>query len=131
MPCFVHVSRRSPQSGCKHTHSDSSHCEQSRTGRAAGVTVAPAAARVREGDVVPADHRTLGSDAVAPGHAALGEQQGGPSEASVGGEAQLLRRTLGQSVFTGLVEGRQRTEVTHEVLTDDARLKTQNQENQA
>lgn len=130
---MVHVSRRSPQSGCKHSHSNSSHCEQSRIARAApaGVTVVPAAARVREGDVVPTDHRSLGSDAVAPGHAALGEQEGGPSEASVGGEAQLLRWTLGQSVFTGLVKGRQRTEVTREVLTDNTRLKTQNQENQA
>lgn len=125
-----HESSSSPV-GRQDARSDSRHREQCEAVIAAParVTVRTAAARVREADVVPADHLTAGSDTVSLRHTAFGEQNGCVSEPAEGSEAELLWAALGQNVPAAPVEGRLRTVVTVEVLTQDSRrTETQNQE---
>lgn len=113
-------------------HSDGGRSEEpgAESPAPAGVTVRTVAARVAEADVVPADHLTAGAHTVSRRHAAFGEEHRSASEAAVGGEADLLRPTLGQNVPAAPVEGRLRTVVTVELLTQDRRsMETQNQEN--
>ncbi len=111
-------------------HSDGSRCEEpGAEGPAlAGVTVRTVAAGEAEADVVPADYLTAGAHTVFRRLAAFGEEHRSVSEAALGGEADLLRPTLGQNVPAAAVEGRLRTVETVELLTQDRRsMETQNQ----
>ncbi len=109
-------------------HSDGSRCEEpGAEGPAlAGVTVRTVAAG--EAEVVPTDYLTAGAHTVFRRLAAFGEEHRSVSEAALGGEADLLRPTLGQNVPAAAVEGRLRTVETVELLTQDRRsMETQNQ----